>query len=124
MQEYLYGVVPREMSKTWPLEALKAQAVVARTFAITNQNKFMHLGFNMDNSVLSQVYGGYDWEGPISNQAVDETIGMLLYYNTTLASAYYHSNSGGYTANSENVWSSEVPYLRSVFDPYSIGAKK
>lgn len=119
MHEYLYGVVPREMSKTWPIEALKAQAVVARNYAVANQNKFIDYGFNLDNTVASQVYGGYDWEGPISNQAVDETKGMALYYEDTLVNGYYHSNSGGYTENSENVWSQALPYLKGVYDPFS-----
>lgn len=122
MDEYLYGVVPKEMSKNWPIEALKAQAVVARNFALVNQNKFMQYGFNLDNTTTSQAYGGFDWEGPISNQAVDETVGIKLMYDHTLVSGYYHSNSGGYTENSENVWSAELPYIKGVYDPFSLGA--
>lgn len=119
--EYLYGVVPREMSKTWPIEALKAQAIVARNYAIANMNKFSNYGFNLDATTNSQVYGGYNWEGPISNQAVNETEGLLLKYNDTIVNAYYHSNSGGFTENSENVWSAVVPYLKGIYDPYSLG---
>jgi len=122
MDEYLYGVVPREMSKDWPIEALKAQAIVARNFAVSNMNKFSHYGFNLDNTVNSQVYGGYKWEGPISNQAVDETSGLVLKHEDTLVNAFYHSNSGGYTENSENVFSSPLPYIKGVYDPFSIGA--
>lgn len=119
MHEYLYGVVPREMSKSWPIEALKAQAVVARNYANVNQNKFMDYGFNLDNTVASQVYGGFDWEGPVSNQAVDETKGISLYHGDTLVSGFYHSNSGGFTENSENVWSTPLPYIKGVADPFS-----
>lgn len=119
MHEYLYGVVPREMSKTWPIEALKAQAVVARNYALVNQNKFMDYGFNLDNTVNSQVYGGFDWEGPISNAAVDATRGIALYHEGSLVNGFYHSNSGGYTENSENVWSEAIPYLKGVYDPFS-----
>lgn len=122
LDEYLYGVVPREMSKTWPIEALKAQAIVARNYAVANQGKFSYYGFNLDNTVNSQVYAGYAWEGPLSNQAVDETSGLSLRYGDTLVNAYYHSNSGGRTENSENVWSSVVPYLKGVDDPFSLGA--
>lgn len=122
MDEYLYGVVPREMSKDWPLEALKAQAIVARNFAISNMNKFMYYGFNLDDTSNSQVYGGYGWEGPISNQAVDETDGMLLKHQETIVNAFYHSNSGGFTENSENVFSSPLPYIKGVYDPFSLGA--
>ena len=119
--EYLYGVVPREMSKKWPIEALKAQAIVARNYAMTNMTKFENYGFNLDSTSTSQVYGGYNFEGLISNQAVNETEGLLLKYNDTIVKAYYHSNSGGFTENSENVWSAEVPYLKGVYDPYSLG---
>lgn len=122
MNEYLYGVVPREMSKEWPIEALKAQALVARNFALANMNKFQHYGFNLDDTSLSQVYGGYDWEGPISNQAVDETNGLTLKHDNTLVNAFYHSNSGGFTENSENVFSSPLPYIKGVYDPFSLGA--
>ncbi len=122
MDEYLYGVVPREMDKSWPIEALKAQAIVARNFAVANMNKFSHYGFNLDNTTNSQVYGGYKWEGPVSNQAVDETNGLVLKHNDTLVNAFYHSNSGGFTENSENVFSSPQPYTKGVYDPFSLGA--
>ncbi|MCH4888313.1 SpoIID/LytB domain-containing protein [Acidaminobacter sp. JC074] len=122
MDEYLYGVVPREMDKSWPIEALKAQAIVARNFAVANFNKFSHYGFNLDNTTLSQVYGGYKYEGPVSNQAVDETSGLVLKYEDTLVNAFYHSNSGGYTENSENVFSSPQDYTKGIYDPFSLGA--
>lgn len=122
MDEYLYGVVPREMSKSWPIEALKAQAIVARNFAVSNMNKFSHYGFNLDNTTNSQVYGGYKWEGPISNQAVDETSGLVLKHDQAIVNAFYHSNSGGYTANSEDVFSSPLAYIKGVYDPFSLGA--
>lgn len=122
MHEYLYGVVPREMSKDWPIEALKAQAIVARNFACANMTKFMDYGFNLDNTVNSQVYGGYGYEGEISNQAVDETENLTLLHENSLVQAYYHSNSGGYTENSENVWSAALPYLKGRYDPFSLGA--
>lgn len=122
MDEYLYGVVPREMDKSWPIEALKAQAIVARNFAVVNFNKFSHYGFNLDNTTNSQVYGGYKWEGPLSNQAVDETSGLTLKHEKTMVNAFYHSNSGGFTENSENVFSSPLPYIKGVYDPFSIGA--
>ncbi|MBN2796689.1 MAG: SpoIID/LytB domain-containing protein [Clostridia bacterium] len=122
MNEYLYGVLPKEMSKDWPIEALKAQAVVARNFAITNQNKFNNYGFNLDDTVNSQVYGGYSVEGPISNQAVEETKNVVLKYDDMMVNGYYHSNSGGYTENSENVWSQALPYIKGVYDPFSLGA--
>jgi len=121
MSEYLYGVLPWEMSKTWPLEALKAQAVAARNFAISNYGKYSYLGFNLCNTHNSQAYVGYDYEGSSCNRAVDETEGQLLMWNGKIVSAFYHANSGGFTENSENIWSSEVPYLRGIRDDFSIG---
>ncbi len=121
MNEYLYGVLPWEMSNSWPLEALKAQAVAARNFAISNYGKYSHLGFNLCNTQNSQAYVGYDYEGASCNRAVDETYGEILRWNGQIVSAFYHTNSGGYTENSENVWSMEVPYLKGVEDVFSIG---
>lgn len=118
LEEYLYGVVPKEMSESWPLEALKAQAVAARTFAYKNMNRFASLGFNLDATQATQAYGGYDVEGPRSRQAVDETRGQVLTYQGELANIYYYASSGGYTENSENVWSTPYPYLVGVPDPF------
>ena len=120
MDKYLYGVLPWEMSNSWPLEALKAQAVAARNFAISNYGKFLYLGFNLCNTQNSQAYVGYDYEGDACNLAVDETDGEILRWNGQIVSAFYHTNSGGYTEDSENVWSVEVPYLRGVEDAFSI----
>ncbi len=120
IDEYLCGVVPKEMSGDWEIEALKAQAVAARTFAIASINKHSEYGFDVCNTTDCQVYGGYDAQRPVSNQAVNETRGKLLYYKDNLVSAYYHANSGGYTASMENVWDSKVPYIVGVADPYSM----
>lgn len=121
LEEYLYGVVPREMPTSWHIEALKAQAVAARGFAVTSLNKYKTLGFNLCNTVNSQVYGGYDVESASTNRAVDETKGKLVTYNGQPITPYYHSNSGGQTENSENIWSDALPYLRGVKDEYSLG---
>ncbi|HHY36961.1 MAG TPA: SpoIID/LytB domain-containing protein [Firmicutes bacterium] len=124
VEEYLYGVVPREMPASFPLEALKAQAVTARTFTYANWTKHAAEGFNLCGTVHCQVYGGAAAEAPQTNQAVDSTRGEVLRYEGRLIDACYHASSGGYTENSENVWSEWVPYLRGVPDyetdsPYS-----
>ncbi|MBK5251637.1 MAG: SpoIID/LytB domain-containing protein [Peptostreptococcaceae bacterium] len=121
MNEYLYGVLPWEMSNSWPLEALKAQAIAARNFAISNYSKYSYLGFNLCGTNNSQAYVGYDYEGPVCNRAVDETEGQLLMWNGNVVSAFYHANSGGFTENSENIWSTEVPYLKGIRDDFSAG---
>lgn len=122
LEHYLYGVVPREMSVNWPLEALKAQAVAARNYALVSMRKHEDLGYDLCDTQHCQVYAGYDWESLKSNKAVDETYGKVLKYNGKLVNAYFHSNSGGHTENSENVWEYEIPYLRGVKDDFSIGA--
>lgn len=121
IEPYLYGVLPREMSGDWPLEALKAQAVAARNYAVANMNKHGKWGFDLCNLQDCQVYGGASVERPRSNDAVDETRGKLLVYNGKPITAFFHSNSGGRTENSENVWSAALPYLKAVEDPYSLG---
>ena len=118
MQEYLYGVVPREIGAKSNLEAIKAQAIVARTYACKNYGKRSSLGFDLMPTVYDQAYGGYEWEAERSNQAVDETDGQVVVYDGEIIGAYYFSTSGGYTENSENVWSSEVDYLKAVPDTY------
>lgn len=118
MQEYLYGVVPREIGGCSAYEAVKAQAIVARTYAIKNYEKRMKWGFNLYPTVDDQAYGGYEWENVNSNRAVDETDGQVVTYDGKLIDGYYFSTSGGYTENSENVWTSALGYLKAVPDPY------
>jgi len=114
IEEYLYGVLKKEISPRWPAEALKAQAVAARTFAIFNMNKYIDKGYNICASTNSQAYGGVNHEDPLTNKAVDETRGVIIAYKGKPINAVYHSDSGGYTEDSENVWGSFLPYLRSV----------
>ncbi|SCZ78349.1 SpoIID/LytB domain-containing protein [Acidaminobacter hydrogenoformans] len=121
VEPYLYGVLPREMSGDWPLEALKAQAVAARNYAYASMGKHEKWSFDLCNLQDCQVYGGASVERPRSNDAVDETLAKLLLYDGKPITAFYHSNSGGRTESSEYIWSEAVPYLRSVADPYSVG---
>jgi stage II sporulation protein D len=116
MEEYLYGVLKKEISPQWPAEALKAQAIASRTFAIftINMNKYIDKDYNICATTNSQAYGGVNHEDTLTNRAVDETRGLIMVYNGKLINAVYHSDSGGYTEDSENVWGSYMPYLRSV----------
>jgi len=118
IEEYLYGVLKKEISPRWPKEALKAQAVAARTFAIFNMDKYIDKGYNICASTNSQAYGGVNHEDPLTNKAVDETRGVIITYKGKPINAVYHSDSGGYTEDSENVWGSFLPYLRSVESKY------
>lgn len=116
MEDYLRGVVPNELSpKAFPeLEALKAQAVAARTYAIHNRGQFASEGYDLLSTALSQVYAGIDSEHPLSNKAVEETEGIVATYGSEPINALYTSTCGGHTESSENVFTKAVPYLVGV----------
>lgn len=121
LEEYLCGVLPREVSDNWPLETLKAQAVAARTYALRNLGRHTDEGFNLCGSTNCQAYGGYSWEGSNCTRAVNETRGMVLVDNKgALASTLYHSNSGGYLEDNINVNGYDIYYLKAKPDPYSL----
>lgn len=119
LNEYLYGVIPNEISATWPIDAIKAQVLAARTYAVANINPNSKSGYDMQDNQNSQVYRGYSSEKQITNIAVDETDGEMIYYDSKLITAFFHSTSGGRTENSENIWVTSLPYLKGVDDPYS-----
>ncbi len=121
LEQYLYGVVPCEIEISAHPEALKAQAVAARTYAVRNINKYEPLDFNLCNTSSSQVYKGFSCEEPETNKAVDDTRGKLVLYEHKPARVYYFSSSGGRTENCENVWAGNYPYLTSVEDKYEKG---
>ena len=116
-EDYLKGVVPSEMPASWPSEALKVQAVCARTYAYRYCLQPDHYCFNIGSSDGYQVYLGLDQETEKSNKAVDDTAGMMAIYNNEPINAVFHSTSGGMTENCENVWGSVVPYLKAVESP-------
>lgn len=117
LEQYLYGVVPSEVPTDWPLEALKAQAVVARSYALSGRRT--GAAFDLYSDTRSQVYLGVEEEEGPTNQAVDATAGKVLLYRGQVARTYYHSTSGGRTAAIGDAWpgSKPVPYLVSVPDP-------
>lgn len=119
LEKYLYGVVPNEISASWGMESLKAQAVAARTYAVSCISPNASYGYDMDDNQNSQVYRGYSSEKKSTTEAVDETKGEMIYYNDKLIKAFYHSTSGGSTENSENVWMDKLPYLVGVEDEFS-----
>ena len=116
IEHYLYGVVPRELPPVpyAEVEAQKAQAIAARTYALSNMGKRSADGYDLLPTTSDQVYGGFSAEHPISNEAVDGTRGIVATYEGKLITAVFHSTSGGFTANNEDVWNSEAtPYLRA-----------
>jgi stage II sporulation protein D len=115
LEQYLYGVVPSEMPFTWLPEALKAQAVVARSYALATRRTG---AFDLYPDTRSQVYLGIEHEKPSTNAAVNATAGQVVLYEGAVAKTYFFSTSGGRTASAEDVWGEPVPYLVSVADPY------
>ena len=118
LEDYVKGVLPAEMPGDWDLEALKAQAVCARTFACLNAKHLSAYGFDVCNSTDCQVYYGVSTATSATDRAVEETEGECLYYDGELAEAYYHSSDGGATEDAENVWGTDIPYLQGKEDPY------
>ncbi len=113
LEDYLLGVVPNELSLP-ALEAQKAQAIAARTYAVANINQFGARGFDLLPTVRSQVYRGFASETKMGTQAVSETRGIVATYNGKPINALYTSTCGGRTENSENVFDFKEPYLRGV----------
>jgi stage II sporulation protein D len=119
LEAYLYGVIPKEMPHQWFSEALKAQAIAARTYALYHMEKNRHRPYDMTATTDCQVYGGLSAERESSNRAVDDTRGIVLTYKDQLVLAYFHAHSGGVTEDARRIWKAEIPYLKSVQDHYS-----
>jgi stage II sporulation protein D len=118
LEPYLWGVVPSEMPDRWAAEALEAQAVVARTYALTHLRKGGD--FDLYPDTRDQVYGGIAAESDPAREAVDATAAEVVLYKGQLAQTFFFSSSGGRTANVQDVWfgAKPTPYLVSVPDPY------
>lgn len=114
IESYLYSVIKAEMLITSPIEALKAQAVVARTYAMKNIDKFRDAyGFGLTADVRSQVYAGVSSEHPLAIKVVDNTRGLVITYKKELISTYYHSACGGSTLDSRHWLGKKVEFLKS-----------
>ena len=114
LEDYIRGVVPSEMPSSWEMEALKAQAIAARSYALANLGKRASLGFDLKDTPEDQAYGGASSETARTNSAVQETDGLVLTYNYKVVPAYYSASAGGQTLNAKQVWGSDLPYIRSV----------
>ncbi|WP_258881646.1 SpoIID/LytB domain-containing protein [Paenibacillus sp. sptzw28] len=114
-EQYLYSVVGAEMPASWPTEALKSQAVAARTYAL-----YQGFGFQVAHVVdttLSQAYGGIGSEKPATIVAVDATKGEVAMYNGKVIESVFSSSAGGQTADAKEIWGTDIPYLKSVQSP-------
>src|SRR6266700_1129354 len=135
LEDYVKGVVPNELSPGgFPaIEALKAQAIAARTYALKNRGQFASEGYDLLPTTRSQVYRGLSSEHPLSSRAVDETRGLIATYNGEPINALYTSTCGGRTEDAENIFNQAVPYLRgrecavegrAAFAPFTISTSR
>ncbi|MEK6337150.1 MAG: SpoIID/LytB domain-containing protein [Acidobacteriota bacterium] len=135
LEDYVRGVVPNELSPGgYPaIEALKAQAIAARTYALRNRGQFASEGFDLLPTIRSQVYRGLSSEHSLSSRAVEETRGMVATYNGEAINALYTSTCGGRTEDAENIFRDAVPYLRgrecaaegkAAFAPFTIKSSR
>ena len=118
LEDYLKGVVPWEMSPAAPAEALKAQAICARTKTLDfkTSRRYTSGGFDVCDYDACQGYPGVENEKPATTEAVEQTTGLALFYGGRPIDAVYSTNSGGVTAAARDVWRGDVPYLQSVRD--------
>jgi stage II sporulation protein D len=116
LEAYLYSVLGGEMHANWPQEALKAQAVAARSFALYRRERSGNKVYDVGADTGYQVYKGLTTESAATQAAVQATHGQVLTYGNRVIEAVFHASSGGYTENVEDIWQRAVPYLRSVPD--------
>lgn len=114
LDDYLYGVLYHEVSHRWPMEALKAQAIAARTFALHQARQSKLQPYDLRSDIYSQVYGGRSSERWATTKAVRLTRDKVLTYNGALLPAYYHATCGGYTEDASNLWSVDLVPLKGV----------
>lgn len=120
LEEYLVGLINSEISSSWPIEAVKAQAVIARTYALYRKEVRKNALYHLESSVIDQVYAGSEFEDSRALRAVTETSGQVLTYSGAIIQAFYHSNCGGKTESAENVWGAKLPYMTGVDCQYCL----
>ncbi len=121
LESYLEGIINSEISSKWPMETIKAQVVASRTYALRKKIYNYTLPYDLNTTVLDQVYKGISIIDQTSVDAVKETYGEVITYNNELIEAFFHSNSGGFTESSEIFNNIKLPYIESKEDEFSIG---
>jgi stage II sporulation protein D len=122
LEEYLVGLINCEISSAWPMEAIKAQAVIARSYAMYQKQARRGAPYQLESSVMDQVYGGCDLEDSRAARGVEETAGEVITYGDKVIQAFYHANCAGHTEAAKNVWGQQVSYLRGVPCQYCLEA--
>ena len=112
IEDYLNGVLYHEVSHLWPMEALKAQAIASRTFAVYRTIESIGKDYDLTSDVYSQVYGGRTSEKSRTNRAVKETAGKILIYRDKVLPAYFHATCGGHTEDASVLWRIDMPPLK------------
>lgn len=120
LEQYLYGVVPHEMSDRFPVDALKAQAVCARGYAVARCSKYGSRAYDLVDTSKDQVYRGYASKNARAIAAVDATKGQVLTYEGDIIEAYYSASNGGQTERTGNVWENDLPYYGHADDPFDL----
>ena len=120
LEDYLVGLINCEISSQWPMEAIKAQAVVARSYAVYQKEMRKNAIYDLESTVMDQVYEGCEIEDSRAGRGVKETAGEVLTYKGNVIQAFYHSNCGGHTESSENVWGFSLPYMQGVDCSYCL----
>ncbi|MCF0137465.1 MAG: SpoIID/LytB domain-containing protein [Oscillospiraceae bacterium] len=118
LEDYVKGVLPYEVSAAWPQEALRAQAVCARTYAVNCINDYADRDFDVRNDTYSQVYKGCTYSDSVINAAADDTAGKFVRYEGSVCKVYYMSSDGGGTEDGINVFGQRRAYLRAVADTF------
>lgn len=120
IDQYLYGVVPHEMSNSFPTDALMAQAVCARSYAMAKCSRYSTRAYDLGDTSSDQVYSGYASRNRRAIAAVNATAGQVLTYEGDIIEAFYSSSNGGQTERTSNVWSEDYPYYINADDPYDL----
>ena len=118
LTDYIKGVIPYEISPSWPIEAQKAQALCAKCYTVNNLSKHRAKGFDLCNTTDCQVYYGTGNATEVSDSAVEAVDGLFVLYDGKICQTYYHASSGGYTEDCGNIWGKDIPYLKAVEDTY------
>lgn len=124
LESYIAGVINNEISSKWAVEAVKAQAVVARTYAVHQMNNRTDAPYDIEGTVMGQVYRGAASEDEAATKAVADTAGEILTFAGEPALTVYHSNAGGMTDSSREIWAEYYPYLLSVTSPFDKDAPR
>lgn len=118
LEQYIRGVLYHEVSHRWPMEAMKAQAVAARTYALYQMKKNKNNEYDVTGDIYSQVYGGKNSERFRTNIAVKRSLGEILVYDHKILPAYFHASCGGHTESARNIWGENLPPLSGAPCPF------